>query len=225
MLHLRGMFTGLIEEVGRIRRLAVTGAGGELWVEARAVLEDLRVGASIAVNGVCLTVTEVERDGFRAQLSAETLRRTTFGQLRPGRLVNLERALRLGDRLGGHIVQGHVDGIGRFLERRPEGESWIFRFAFPSDLGRYLVPKGSVAVDGISLTIAGLHEAWFEVAIIPHTFRMTNLRELAPGDGVNLEADILAKYVERLTDAWLASVRSNAPGITRERLEAQGYLE
>ncbi|GBC77366.1 Riboflavin synthase [bacterium HR08] len=216
MLPLSDMFTGLIEEVGRIRQLALTSVGGEVRVEARAVLEDLRVGASIAVNGVCVTVTGVERDGFRTQLSAETLRRTTFGQLRPGRAVNLERALRPGDRLGGHIVQGHVDGVGRFLERRPEGESWIFRFAFPSELHRYLVPKGSIAVDGISLTIAGLSDAWFEVAIIPHTLRMTNLRELRPGDGVNLEVDVLAKYVERMMAPLLAHVRSKAPNVAFE---------
>ncbi|GBC81246.1 Riboflavin synthase [bacterium HR10] len=215
------MFTGLIEEVGRIRQLALTSAGGEVRVEARAVLEDLRVGASIAVNGVCVTVTGVERDGFRTQLSAETLRRTTFGQLRAGRAVNLERALRPGDRLGGHIVQGHVDGVGRFLERRPEGESWIFRFAFPSELRRYLVPKGSIAVDGISLTIAGLSDAWFEVAIIPHTFRMTNLRELRPGDGVNLEVDILAKYVERMMEPLLAHVRSKASNVAFEHFTDQ----
>jgi len=199
--------------------------GGDLQVEARVILEGLRVGESVAVNGVCLTVTEVEREGFRAQLSAETLRRTTFGQLRAGRLVNLERALRPSARLGGHIVQGHVDGIGRFLDRRPEGESWIFRFAFPTDLRRYLVVKGSIAVDGISLTIAGLSETWFEVAIIPHTWRMTNLRELRPGDGVNLEVDVLAKYVERMMEPVLAHFRMNAPGVTLERLRAEGYVE
>ncbi|MDW8257518.1 MAG: riboflavin synthase [Acidobacteriota bacterium] len=225
MLTISDMFTGLIEEVGRIRRLALMGAGGELQVEAREVLDGLRVGESIAVNGVCLTVTEVERNGFRAQLSAETLRRTTFGQLRPGRLVNLERALRVSDRLGGHIVQGHVDGIGRLLERRPEGESWIFRFAFPQDLRRYLVIKGSIAVDGISLTVAGLSETWFEVAIIPHTLRMTNLRELHPGDGVNLEVDVLAKYIERMMEPMLAHVRSKLSGITFEQLKAEGYAE
>ncbi len=225
MLTISDMFTGLIEEVGRIRRLALTGAGGELRVDARAVLDGLRVGESIAVNGVCLTVTEVERDGFRAHLSAETLRRTTFGQLRAGRLVNLERALRVSDRLGGHIVQGHVDGIGRFLDRRPDGESWIFRFAFPPDLRRYLVVKGSIAVDGISLTIAGLGEAWFEVAIIPHTLRMTNLRELQSGDGVNLEVDILAKYMERMMESALAHFRPSASGVTLERLKAEGYVK
>lgn len=225
MLTVSNMFTGLIEEVGRIRRLALTSAGGELHVEARQVLEGLRVGESIAVNGVCLTVTEVNRDGFRAQLSAETLRRTTFGRLRAGRLVNLERALRPSDRLGGHLVQGHVDGVGRFLERRPEGESWIFRFAFPPDLRRYLVLKGSIAVDGISLTIAGLGETWFEVAIIPHTWRMTNLRELHPGDGVNLEVDVLAKYLERLLEPVLAHLRAKAPEMMSERLRAEGCGE
>ncbi len=225
MLTISDMFTGLIEETGRIRRLVLTGTGGELHVAARAVLDGLRVGESIAVNGVCLTVTEVERDGFRAHLSAETLRRTTFGQLRAGRLVNLERALRVSDRLGGHIIQGHVDGIGRFLERRPEGESWIFRFAFPLNLRRYLVAKGSIAVDGISLTIADLSAAWFEVAIIPHTLRMTNLRELHPGEGVNLEVDVLAKYIERMVEPVLARFRPNAPGMTLERLKAEGDVE
>ena len=225
MLTISDMFTGLIEEAGRIRRLALTSAGGELQVAARAVLDGLRVGESIAVNGVCLTVTEVERDGFRAHLSAETLRRTTFGQLHAGRLVNLERALRVSDRLGGHIVQGHVDGIGRFLERRPEGESWIFRFAFPSELRRYLVVKGSIAVDGISLTIADVSETWFEVAIIPHTLQVTNLRELHPGEGVNLEVDVLAKYVERMVEPILARFRPKASGVTLERLKAEGYME
>ncbi len=222
MLTFSDMFTGLIEEVGRIRRLALTGMGGELCVEARAVLSDLRTGGSLAVNGVCLTVTDVQRDHFSAHLSAETLRRTTFGRARVGQLVNLERPLRPGDRLGGHIVQGHVDGVGRFLARRPEGESWIFRFAFPSDLRRYLVLKGSIAVDGISLTIAGLSEEWFEVAIIPHTFQMTNLRELRPGDGVNLEVDVLAKYVERLMEPLRVSLRSQAPGVMYELLKERG---
>lgn len=215
----RPVFTGLIEEVGRIERLDRRASGGVLSVAAQAVLEGVKVGDSIAVNGVCLTVTSLSATGFTADASEETLRVSNLGALRPGDGVNLERALAVGARLGGHIVQGHVDAVGRFLARRPAGDSATMRFAFPPEIGRYLVYKGSVAVDGVSLTVAALGDDWFEVAVIPTTLDWTTLPRLKPGAVVNLEADVLAKYVERL----LHYAPSATSRLTAERLRELGY--
>lgn len=192
------MFTGIVEEVGTVRAIERRGDNGRLVIEAHTVLEDLRDGDSICVSGVCLTAREIGPQSFAADCSRETLQRTTLGRLQVGSRVNLERALTLATRLGGHIVQGHVDGRGRLLEVQSHGESWTVRIAYPPELGRYLVFKGSVAVEGISLTIAALADEHFDVAIIPKTWEATNLRYLQPGDEVNLEADIIAKYVERM---------------------------
>ena len=192
------MFTGIIEELGKVRDLEQRGENARLVIEAHIVIEDTKHGDSIAVNGVCLTALDIQRDSFAADVSEETLARSTLGSLRPGTPVNLERAVTPATRLGGHIVQGHVDARGRFAGVEDHGESWTVRVAFPKEIARYLVFKGSVTVEGISLTIANLAEDYFEVAIIPKTWEVTNLSHLKAGDGVNLEVDVIGKYVERL---------------------------
>src|SRR5437763_10557475 len=202
------MFTGLIEELGRVRSVERRGEGVRMTVGARVVTEGAREGDSIAVNGVCLTALDVRADSFAADGSRETLQRSTLGSLRTGSPVNLERAVTPTTRLGGHIVQGHVDGRGRFLSAEAHGGSWTVRISYPPEIARYLVFKGSVAVEGISLTIAALSDDYFEVAIIPKTWQMTNFSQLQPDDEVNLEADVIAKYVERIMSL------SQTPGAT-----------
>jgi riboflavin synthase len=195
------MFTGIIEELGRVREIEKRGEDARIVIEARTVTEDARNGDSIAVNGVCLTAFEVKPGSFAADVSKETLFRSTLGNLKEGSPVNLERAVTPVTRLGGHIVQGHVDACGRFLGSEDHGESWTFRFSYPHEIGRYLVFKGSVTVEGISLTIANLTDEYFEIAVIPKTFEVTNFSQLKPGDEVNLEVDVIAKYVERILTA------------------------
>jgi riboflavin synthase len=192
------MFTGIIEELGSVRSIEMRGDNARMVIAANVVTEGTNHGDSIAVNGVCLTALDVRRDSFAADVSRETLSRSTLGNLKPGTPVNLERAVTPATRLGGHIVQGHVDARGTFTGVEDHGESWTVRIGFPKEIGRYLVFKGSVAVEGISLTIANLADDFFEVAIIPKTWEVTNLSQLKPGDGVNLEVDVIAKYVERL---------------------------
>src|SRR2546423_1713878 len=220
------MFTGLIEELGRVRAVERRGEGVRMTVGARVVTEGAREGDSIAVNGVCLTALDVRADSFAADGSRETLQRSTLGLLRAGLFVNLERAVTPATRLGGHIVQGHVYARGRFLSADEHGGSWTVRIAYPPEVARYLVFKGSVAVEGISLTVAGLGEDYFEVAIIPKTWAVTNLSHLRAGDPVNIEADIIAKYVERILAVRNPEPggRSDAgPGITSEKLAELGY--
>jgi riboflavin synthase len=215
-----GIFTGLIMEIGRVRRIDRRADGAYLVIEARAVLDGTRIGDSIAINGVDLTVIEMASDYFSADASLETLTRSTLGDLRAGHCVNLERALGVGERLGGHMVQGHVDGAGELVAASQEGNAYRLRFRFERELGRYIAMKGSITVDGISLTIAGLGDDWFEVAIIPHTWRETTLKDLKRGDRVNLEVDVLAKYVERL----LAHRGEQPAGkLTLEYLTERGY--
>ena len=192
------MFTGIIEELGSVRSIGMRGENARIVIGAIVVTKGTNHGDSIAVNGVCLTALDVQRDSFAADVSRETLSRSTLGNLKPGTFVNLERAVTPATRLGGHIVQGHVDARGTFTGVEDHGESWTVRIGFPMEIGRYLVFKGSVAVEGISLTIANLTDEYFEVAIIPKTWEVTNLSHLKPGDGVNLEVDVIAKYVERL---------------------------
>ena len=192
------MFTGLVEELGSIRTVETRQAGSRITVAAQVVMSDISNGDSIAVNGVCLTALDVTRDSFAMDVSPETLNRTTLGGLTAGSPVNLERAVTPATRLGGHMVQGHVDARGTFISAEPEGDFWTVRIGFPPELGRYFVPKGSVAVEGISLTIAKLVKDHFDIAIIPKTWETTNLSSLNPGDAVNLEADVIAKYVERM---------------------------
>ena len=192
------MFTGIIEELGRVQNIEQCGEGARITIEAHTVMEDVREGDSLAVNGVCLTAVDVRAESFAADCSGETLRRSTLGHLRPGSPVNLERAVTPATRLGGHIVQGHTDARGTFISAIDHGGSWTVRIAYPPEIRQYLVFKGSVAVEGISLTVAGLTDDYFEVAIIPKTWQVTNLSALRAGDPVNLEADIIAKYVERI---------------------------
>ena len=200
------MFTGIIEELGRVREIESRGEDARLIIEARAVMEGSRDGDSISVNGVCLTALAVTPGSFAADVSKETLFRSTLGSLKARSPVNLERAVTPATRLGGHIVQGHVDARGKFLASENHGDSWTFRFGYPKEIARYLVLKGSVAVEGISLTIANLTDDYFEIAVIPKTLELTNFPHLKPGDQVNLEADVIAKYVERmLTERGLAS--------------------
>ena len=192
------MFTGIIEELGRVRSIEHRGQNARIVIEAHTVTGDAKQGDSIAVNGVCLTALDIKPDSFAADVSRETLARSTLGSLMPGTSVNLERALTPSMRLGGHIVQGHVDARGKLVSVTDLGESWTVRIDYPKDIARYLVFKGSVTVEGISLTIADLTDEYFEVAIIPKTWELTNLSDLKPGDDVNLEVDIIAKYVERM---------------------------
>ena len=192
------MFTGIVEELGHVVSLAHGPDSAVVKIRGPLVTADAAPGASIAVNGICLTVVELDADSFCVDVMAETLRRTCLGELTPGSPVNLERALAVGDRLGGHIVQGHVDGTGTILARQL-GDRWeVVTISLPGELARYVVEKGSITVDGVSLTIAGLDDVSFQVSLIPTTLALTTLGTKQVGDLVNLEVDVLAKYVERL---------------------------
>lgn len=217
------MFTGLIEHLGTIDALARDGGGARLKVRVaapRALGGALSRGSSVAVNGCCLTVVEHGAQSFAADLSLETLERTSFCEIPAGRIVNLELPLAAGARLGGHFVQGHVDGVGRIERMLPEGENWWLGVRLPEPLRRYVAPKGSLAVDGISLTVARWLDGLAEFAIIPHTYAHTNLRQLTLGDAVNLECDILAKYVESLLAGGVHPVPER---LSIKKLTEQGF--
>jgi riboflavin synthase len=193
------MFTGIIEEVGAINQVKGSGNGAKkIFIECRKVIDDLKIGDSLAVNGVCLTIVERNRTQVAVEAVEETVRKTMIGNLKPGSFVNLERAARLNDRLGGHLVQGHVDATGKVgsIEKLPM--SRMFRFRIPGTLMKYLIPVGSVSINGVSLTVAEKSTDSFKVAIIPHTFDNTTFRYLRIGDSVNIEIDMIAKYVENL---------------------------
>lgn len=193
------MFTGIIEELGEVVDVADSGGFRTIRVRGGNVFGDLQIGSSIAVNGVCLTVRSIETNTFTAEMSRETLDRTSLGNLGRKSIVNLERPMRADSRFGGHIVQGHVDTVGRIRAFNREGDSWDLQVEYPESGGRYIVEKGSIAVDGISLTVASFRGPnSFSVAIIPHTFENTNLKGAKAGDRVNLEFDVVAKYVENL---------------------------
>lgn len=192
------MFTGIVAEVGRVTRCEQTDRGRRLMIEAPGITEDLEVGDSVAVNGICLTAVAVEHPGFQMEAVAETLSRTNLGEAMEGSSVNLERPVRLGGRLDGHVVQGHIDGVGVVLGVQPEGDSRRVALSVPEELERYLVYKGSVAVDGVALTVTAVTGGSFEVALIPHTLASTTLGSWKVGDRANIEVDILAKYVEKL---------------------------
>ena len=194
------MFTGIVEEVGRVRGLD----DYRFSINAQQVLADVKVGDSIAVNGACLTVVEFDQGSFAVDLAPETLRRTSLGEAGLGSAVNLERALSASDRMGGHIVQGHVDGAGTITALTPEADCFIMEIEAPDSLVPYIVEKGFIAVDGISLTVVQRTGSRFTISVIPFTMQNTNLREKSVGDRVNLEADILAKYVESLLQSRLA---------------------
>jgi riboflavin synthase len=212
------MFTGIIEELGAVESFEPRPAGARLRIRCATVLKATAEGASIAVNGVCLTAVDLRRDSFAADVAPETLRRSNLGDLRVRSAVNLERPLSPAGRLSGHIVQGHVDGTGEFVSLEHLGsDNWWLKIRVPPELDRYLVSKGSVAVDGISLTVASLESDVLSVTIIPHSFENTNLRARRPGERVNLECDVLAKYVEKLLSA------RESPRLSEEKLRGMGY--
>lgn len=215
------MFTGLIEAVGRVQRVRREGGIAKLAIVGQETTASLAIGDSIAVEGVCLTVTRMEHDLFEADLSDETLARTTLGMLQVGDPVNLERPCRPTDRLGGHFVTGHIDGVGTIREIRETGGMWWFSTSYPEALRPLLVEKGSVAVDGISLTVASLDDLAFGVAIIPHTYRHTTLGSKQVGRRVNLEADLLGKYVVRYLEGLGPLTRKTA--LTESRLQELGF--
>ncbi|MBB4915877.1 riboflavin synthase [Streptosporangium saharense] len=196
------MFTGIVEELGEIAEIETLRDAARLSIRGEVVTADAGHGDSIAVNGVCLTVVDVEGEVFTADVMKETLDRSSLGALRPGSRVNLERAVRADQRLGGHIVQGHVDGTGVLLAREPDEHWEVVRISLPAGLGRYVVEKGSIAVDGVSLTVVGVDDEGFSVSLIPTTLRLTTLGAKQPGDPMNLEVDVIAKHVERLVSAY-----------------------
>ncbi len=213
------MFTGIIEELGTVQSVESRAAGARLKIRCSTVLEDAKEGVSIAVNGVCLTAVDLRPDSFSADLAPETLKRSNLGALRAGSRVNLERPLSPSGRLSGHIVQGHVDGTGEFLSLDALGdENWWLRIRVPAELDPFLVYKGSIAIDGISLTIAALEGDILSVTIIPHTFRNTTLAGYRAGALLNLECDVLAKHVEKL----LRKLDVKQP-LTLEKLRENGY--
>ena len=193
------MFTGLVESTGHVRTLETRGPGVRLVIGApKSMVSELTLGESVAVDGACLTVISFTGDQFAVEASAETMAKTTLGERRVGDGLHLERALRMGDRLGGHIVSGHIDATGRVRNRRAVGESLFVAFDAPPEILRYVIPKGSIAIDGVSLTVNGVDDKGFDVVLIPHTQSVVHLHEKGPGTRVNLEADIIGKYVERL---------------------------
>lgn len=215
------MFTGIIEQTGSVQSLIRATAGARLSIRTEGILSDLTIGASIAVNGACLTAVEVSATGFAADLSPETLDKTNLGSLQTGSLVNLEQPLAPGDRLSGHFVLGHVDGTGEITRLDPAGDgNWLLEVRVPKPLRRYLVFKGSIAIDGVSLTLASVEDDLVSVAIIPHTYQATALHTQRPGAEVNIECDILAKHVEKLLGNMTIDPGSN---LTVEDLKQQGY--
>jgi len=215
------MFTGIVEELGRVRAVIPNADGARVEIDATTVLDDATLGASIAVNGCCLTVVDIGESWFAADAVVETLRRTTLGKLAAGDPVNLERPLRLADRLGGHLVQGHVDGTGSLHARELQSDGSVrMRFDAPDQIMRYVVHKGSITVDGVSLTVAAVHDDGFSVAVIRHTLAVTTLGTRAVGERVNLECDVLAKYVERLVDGAVNEAKRSELAGAGERPQA-----
>jgi len=215
------VFTGIIEAIGTVRQRTRQPTGARVEIAAATIAQATRPGDSLAVEGACLTVTALASETMLCDLSVETLARTTLGALRVGTRVNLERPLRLGDRVGGHLVSGHVDAVGQLVGRIPQGDGAVYRIRFPASLAPFLVPKGSVAVDGISLTVAALTPERFDVAVIPYTLRGTTLAEKRVGARLNLEADLVGKYVTHL-----AAGRTMAPGareVTWTLLKEHGF--
>jgi len=230
------MFTGLIERIGILREIKVAGKGKRLVIcldgEKSALSKfNLIVGESITINGICVTIEKTWRDKFQVFASTETIEKTTLGEWKAGKRVNLERALKVGDRLGGHIVTGHIDGVGKLLSKNPAGESEIFKFECPSDLMSCIVGKGSVAIDGISLTSFDLDEKGFSVSVIPHTLKWTNLKFLIPEEKINIETDIIGKYLFKLlnslnqNDKEKKESRKISDKVTIEFLKESGFLK
>jgi riboflavin synthase len=214
------VFTGIIEHIGTIESLDARADGGRITIHAPSVAASLAVSNSIAINGCCLTVVSRDKERFSADLSGETLSKTSFRELKPGARVNLEQPLTAGKEFGGHFVLGHVDGVGRVTHLTAEGENWWLGVQVPEDFARYIVPKGSITIDGISLTVARWRDRIAEIAVIPFTYEHTNLPDRKPGDAVNLEGDVLGKYVERYLEARDAASASN---LSISRLIEEGF--
>jgi len=212
------MFTGIIEEIGKVEQVSLSGTNLRLKVKASRILSDLKPGDSMNINGACQTVVEVKDNHFTVEAVEETLRRTNLGQLRTGDSVNLERALRISDRLGGHLVSGHVDFVGRIKSINQKDQSQVFEFEIPPEYLTHFVEKGSVAIDGISLTVVQIFKTWFIVSIIPFTMKNTTLGTKKIGDAVNIETDLIGKYVERILTA-----RKDKSQITEEWLKEKGW--
>ena len=226
------MFTGLIEDIGRVESVVAAGQGARrLVIATRLAAEDLPVGASLAVDGICLTVVESAGDRVALVAAAETLARTTLGAFTDGQAVNLERPLRMGDRLGGHMVAGHIDGIGRVVALGQRGEALDVTIAAAPDLLRFVVEKGSIAIDGISLTVNAVDDLCFAVSLIPHTLTATTLGNKGIGATVNLEVDLVGKYIEKLVgprlhvDGVVAGERRSAGGVTLDKLKEHGFAD
>lgn len=215
------IFTGIVEEIGSIKQIISSAEGADLTIGAQKVLEDIRIGDSIAVSGPCLTVTGVNADGFRAWAMPETMSKTNFADLKVGHTVNLERAMSLSGRLGGHLVTGHIDGIARFIEKKAEGDAAILHFKTAASLTRYIITKGSVALDGVSLTVIDVNADNFSVGLIPHTMLHTTLGSKKSGDRINLEVDLVGKYVEKLMKSSTENKKEN---ITISMLQEKGYI-
>jgi riboflavin synthase len=221
------MFTGIIENSGTIEALSIHQGGGRVTVHAPNVAPSLALSNSIAVNGCCLTVVTLDKERFSADLSGETVRKTSFGSgpqgLKVGDRVNLEQPLTAGKEFGGHFVLGHVDSVGHVSNLQREGENWWYGVRVPKDFVRYIVPKGSITIDGISLTVARWNNGIAEVAVIPYTYEHTNIRDRQSGDAVNLEGDILGKYIQRHLEARNAAVESDSAALTLARLREEGF--
>lgn len=215
------MFTGLVEELGKVKQIVRGAKSVRLSIFGSKVLEDVKIGDSIAVNGTCLTVVDFSRDWFTADVMPETVDRTALSGLKAGDTVNLERTLRVGDRLGGHIVSGHIDGVGTILAKEQNDNAVIVRIGATAEVMRYIISKGSIAIDGTSLTVVDLGDNWFTVSLIPHTAAMTTVGLKAIGEPVNLEADIIGKYVEKLLG--LQSATKPAEKLTLGFLEQHGF--
>jgi riboflavin synthase len=212
------MFTGIVEEVGRVARLEQEGENRRITIEARNTPKELKTGDSVAVSGVCLTALDIRPNSFRADLAPETWIRTSFSRIHEGAQVNLELPMKADGRFGGHIVQGHVDGTGKLIgfDRIPDSENWWLHIELPEELDKYVVYKGSIAIEGISLTVATLQDRVCTVAIIPHTVELTNLSSLKPGDPVNLETDLIAKYVEKMMRGESSNSSLSIEGLVRQ---------
>ena len=213
------MFTGIIEEVGHVNRIG----GGSLVIDCHKVLEDVQLGDSIAVNGVCLTVTHFDKSSFTADVMPETVRRTSLAEIKKGSPVNLERALTLASRLGGHIVSGHIDGTGKIVKFADEGNAILMTISAGPELLRYIVEKGSVALDGISLTVAQVTDSDFTVSLIPHTREVTNLGSKKTGSPINIETDVLGKYVEKMLKGSSSAPAKAQSNMTLDFLRENGF--
>jgi riboflavin synthase len=214
------MFTGIVQEVGEVTRIEQNGENRRITIAARNTPKELKTGESVSVSGVCLTALDIKAKSFCADLAPETWTRTSFSRMHEGALVNLELSMKADGRFGGHIVQGHVDGVGQLIafERISDSENWWLHLEIPRDVEKYTVFKGSIAIEGISLTVAKLERQRCSIAIIPHTVEMTNLKSLKPGDPVNLEADVIAKYVEKMMRG-----EASENSLTMEELVAKGF--